>query len=101
MASRLALQLKLEELLGSRNVYYQPPATVKMNYPAIVYSRDIIKSTHANNEVYNTQIAYEIMVIDRDPDSIIIGKVATLPGCKFTRNYTVDNLNHDAFTLYF
>ena len=25
MASRLELQAKLEELLGSKNVYYQPP----------------------------------------------------------------------------
>ena len=38
MANRLDLQALLEDLLGSRNVYYQPPESVKMNYPAIVYA---------------------------------------------------------------
>ena len=31
--SRLALQSLLEELLGSKNVYYQPPENLKMVYP--------------------------------------------------------------------
>ena len=34
MASRLELQSKFEELLGSRNVYYQPPESIKMSYTA-------------------------------------------------------------------
>ena len=38
MGTRLELQNKLEELLGSRHVYFQPPESVKMEYPAIKYS---------------------------------------------------------------
>lgn len=38
MASRLDLQTFLEELLESKNVYFQPPESVKMKYPAIVYA---------------------------------------------------------------
>ena len=40
MGTRLELQSKLEEILGSRQVYYQPPETVKMEYPAIVYRQN-------------------------------------------------------------
>ena len=101
MDSRLLLQSELEAILGSRNVYFQPPSSIKMAYPAIVYSRDKINTKYANDKAYDFKISYEVIVIDRDPDSIIIGEVAKLPFCSFNRNYTIDNLNHDAFTLYF
>ena len=101
MGKQIDLQLKLENLIGSTNVYFQPPETVRMEYPAIVYSRDKINTKYANDKAYDFKISYEVIVIDRDPDSIIIGKVAKLPFCSFNRNYTIDNLNHDAFTLYF
>lgn len=101
MASRLELQQVLETILGSKNVYYQPPSTVKMSYPAIVYSRDNINARFANNKIYTINKTYEIIVIDRNPDSLVVDKVALLPSCKFSRNYTADNLNHDAFTILF
>ena len=44
MKTRLELQNKLEELLGFRHVYYQPPESVKMEYPAIRYSKSMIRS---------------------------------------------------------
>lgn len=101
MGRRLDLQAMLENLLGSRNVYYQPPASVKMNYPAIVYSRKTIDNVHANNTVYAQSTAYELTVIDKNPDSEIVTKVSQLSTCRFDRHYTADNLNHDTFTLYF
>lgn len=101
MGSRLELQTVLEELLGSRNVYYQPPASVLMKYPAIVYSRDDIANTFADNRVYMQAIAYMVTVIDKNPDSEIVTKVSQLPMCSFERHYVSDNLNHDVFTLYF
>ena len=42
MDSRLKLQELLEKLLESKNVYYQPPESKKMEYPAIKYSVDKI-----------------------------------------------------------
>ena len=51
MASRLDLQTFLEELLESKNVYFQPPESVKMNYPAIVYALDDIDNVQADNGV--------------------------------------------------
>lgn len=101
MASRLKLQTELEELLGTKNVYYSPPASLKMQYPAIVYSRSDIDNAHANNSVYKQEYAYEITVIDRNPDSEIAKKVSRLPRCRFNRHYPSDNLNHDVFTIYY
>lgn len=56
MGSRLELQSELEKILGSRNVYFQPPASVKIKYPAIVYSRKSIDNNFANNTVYKQDV---------------------------------------------
>ena len=101
MGSRLELQTLLESVLGSRNVYYQPPASVRMNYPAIVYFRSDIENDFANDSAYIQSLAYEVIVIDEDPDSNIVMRVSQFPMCRYDRHYTSDNLNHDVFTLYF
>lgn len=101
MANRLDLQKVLEELLGSKNVYFQPPESVKMKYPAIVYARKDIENTFADDSVYKQDYAYEIIVIDKDPDSEIPIKVSQLPRCRFDRHYKANNLNHYVLTLYF
>lgn len=101
MASRLELQAKLEELLGSKNVYYQPPESLKMNYPAIVYSKSRIDTRKANNSTYSRNIRYDITVIDKLPDNPVIDKLMELPYCSYDRLYKADNLNHDVLTLYF
>lgn len=101
METRVDLQNALEELLGSRNVYYQPPESLKMNYPAIVYARKTIDNSYANNSVYKQNYAYEITVIDKNPDSEIVNKVSKLPTCRFDRHFKSENLNHDVFTLYY
>ena len=98
---RLELHELLAELLGSRNVYYQPPESVRMKYPAIKYSRDDIQNTFANNNVYMQQYAYEITVIDEDPDSEIVYKISKLPTARFERHYTSDDLNHDIYKIIF
>lgn len=98
---RLMLHEVLCDALGSRNVYFQPPASVKMNYPAIVYGLEDIRNTYANDGVYLSHRSYSVIVIDKDPDSPIVGRVAALPTCRFNRHYEKDNLNHDVFTLFF
>ena len=86
---------------GDRHTYFQPPESLKIKYPGIVYKRKAIDNIHANNGVYAQFPGYEIVVIDEDPDSEIVAKVSKLFGCSFNRHYTKDNLNHDVFTLYY
>lgn len=101
MADRPSLQTLFEELLGSRNVYYDPPESVKMKYDAIRYSRSNIVNTHANNSVYVQNDRYEVVAIYRDPDSDLPRKISRLPTCSHDRHYVADNLHHDVFTLYY
>lgn len=101
MASRLELHEILCEVLGSRNVYYDPPASVQMHYDAIRYSRSKIDNTFANNSVYMQNDSYEVIVIYRDPDSDLPRKISQLPKCRHDRHYVAENLHHDSFTIYY
>lgn len=101
MGQRLELQTLFEELLGSTNVYFQPPPNVQMEYPCIVYKRDRITTRFANNTPYRLTNRYMVTVIDRDPDSTIPDAIAKLPMSIFDRHYVANNLNHNIFNLYF
>ena len=101
MGLRLDLQTLLEDLLSSENVYFQPPANVQMQYPCIVYKRDDISTAFAGNLPYRLTKRYLVTVIDRNPDSVIPDKVASLPMCLFNRSFAKDGLNQDVFILYF
>lgn len=101
MAERLDLQSLLEELLGSRNVYYKPPESIKMQYPAIRYSKKKIESVHANDSKYLMRDCYELIVISRTPDHPVIKKLLELPYCIYDRPYIADNLYHDVLTIYY
>ncbi len=101
MAPRLELQSKLETLLGSRNVYFQPPPGKDMVFPCIVYKRDDIPMEYADNSPYKHMIKYQVTVVDQNPDGEILEKVLELPLCSYDRFYTADQLNHDVFSLFF
>lgn len=85
----------------SCRAYFQPPSSVKMKYPAIVYSLDTIDNRHANDRVYSSTRRYSVTLIDKDPDSDLTGKLAALQMCRFDRHYIQDNLNHDVFEIYY
>lgn len=101
MQRRLELHELLCDTLGSRNVYYQPPPSLEMIYPAFVYELEDIKSTFANDGVYLSKRKYRVTSINEDPDNPMVARLAALPFSSFNRHFESDNLNHDVFTLYF
>lgn len=101
MASRLKLHEELVEVLGSRYVYFQPPESIKMNYPAIVYERYDIPNRSANNDIYLQAVKYKVTVIDTDPDSEIVLHMSKFRTAHFDKHYVIDGLNHDTFTIYY
>jgi hypothetical protein len=101
MAQRLELQSLLLDILGTEHVYFQPPPTIIMEYPCIVYQRDYVQINYADDYPYKHRKRYLITIIDRNPDSDIPDKVAQLQMCVFDRFYTADNLNHDVYKLFF
>lgn len=101
MANRLDLDTVLENILGSENVYFDPPESVKMKYDAIRYARKKIDNAFANNTVYKQDDCYEVIAIYRDPDSELPRRISKMPMCTHDRHYVADNLHHDVFTLYY
>lgn len=101
MAERLELQTLLEGLLGSDHVYFQPPTSIEMQYPCIIYKLDDVDTKYAGNHPYAHTKRYQVTVVDRNPDSELPDKVLGLPLCSFNRFFPADNLNHYVFTLYF
>ena len=101
MDRRLELHELLVGILGSTNVYFQPPPTISMNYPCIVYSKDAVNTNFADNLPYTQKKRWQIKVIDQDPDSSIPDRVGELSMSSFDRHYIADNLNHNIYNLYF
>ncbi len=101
MGTRLELHELLCNKLGSRQVYFQPPESIRMKYPAIVYELNRIDNVHANDTKYLNHRNYTVKYISRDPDNSVIDDILELPYSSFDRRYIVDNLYHDCFTIYF
>lgn len=106
MSRRLELHDIFIDILGTRGqpksrVYFQPPATVKMEYPCIVYKRIRVSPLHADNRLYRHMMGYMVTVIDPNPDSEIPDRILNLPLSRHDRYYTADNLNHDVFNVYY
>lgn len=99
MSDRLGLNEMLCSILGSRNVYYQPPESLKIQYPAIIYSLSEIDNIHADDDVYHQRKFYSITVVDKDPDSPISDKVSKLKTCRFDRTYSANNLHHWVYRI--
>lgn len=100
MANRLDLQDLLENLLGSPNVYFDPPETIKMKYPGIRYKLSECKSLYANDAFYHAQPGYEVILIDKDSDSKYVNKLLLVQYSRFVRYYTANGLHHWVFNLY-
>ena len=101
MHSRLTLHQELVNILGSRYVYFQPPESIKMVYPCIVYERYDIDNTHADNDVYLSPRHYRVTVIDSNPDSDIVTRMSKFKTARFISHRVYDNLNHDTFNIYY
>lgn len=97
---RYALQEKLEEILGTSNVYFQPPSNVKMKYPCIVYQLDHWWTKYATNATYARKKRYQVTWIGSNPDDDTPDKIGLLPMSSFSRFYKADNLNHHVYQVY-
>ena len=102
MASRLQLHEEFCEILGTRNVYFNPPASLMMNYDAIRYAFGDKDITRANNSVYRIVNKYEGVVISTDPECTIPDELLMhFQMCSLGNPYVADNLHHFPFTIYY
>lgn len=102
MNSREKLQAVLEELLGSRNVYFAPPESVKIQYPCFIYNYERPHTQFADNKVYINIPHFNIKYISKNPDSGMTARMLDrFEMCSHDDSYMSDSLNHDIFNLYF
>lgn len=98
--TRIELQEALEDFLGSHNVWYQPPETIKLKYPCIIYEMSRISQVYADNISYLKNKEYSVTIIHRDADSTLPDDILDyFQGISFDRSYRADNLYHEVFTI--
>lgn len=101
MDQRLILQSKLESILGSENVYYQPKSTDRISYPCIVYNLDGTSPIWSNNGIHDVRRYYQVTYMDRRPDSPVVDKLIHFPYSRLNNSMRVEGLYHYIFRIYF
>lgn len=102
MHNRSELHKKLERLMGSSNVYFQPPASVQLSYPCVIYTLGTGDMKRADDSVYMYTYSYEVIFIYKRPNIDIVEQVLkTFSMSSIYRVYVSDNLNHYAFRIYY
>lgn len=100
--SRKELGKKLREILGTDNVYFQPPNNTKINYPCIIYNKERQKISNSDDIHYLAFDKYEVLVIDRNPDSEIVNNIcSSFDYSRVERHFVKDNLNQTTLTIYY
>lgn len=98
--SRLSLQTALEKIVGKDHAYFQPPSKGNISLPCIIYTLADIQTTHADNVIYRTCKAYQLILGDKNPDTTHVATLlSSFNTIKFERFYTADGINHWVFTL--
>ena len=99
---RQKLQKELEELLGSKNVYFQPTISTKLKYPCVIYQQSRPYTYRADNKLYLYTDCYDLTVISKDPLFDLPERILRhFQMCSQDRFFVSDNLNHWALTLYY
>ena len=91
----------VKQRCGSENVYYQPPANLRMKYPCICYELAKIRNRDADGQVYRQTFHYTVTVIDTKPDSEMTAAMSLLSKASHDRNFISDNLYHDVFSVWY
>lgn len=97
---RLKLHELLISILNNNNVYFQPPASIELKYPCIIYKLDGLSDFHANDKRYLISKRYLVTVVDKNPDTKIHEKILELPHTSLNTSFTKDNLNHYICSLH-
>ena len=101
-SKRLLLQDVLTGFLEiGHKAYFQPPESVKMEYPSIVYHLEYMPTVHADDTPYKVNERYLVTYITRDPDDQTPSLMAKEKGFSYDRYYSAENLHHHVFTYTF
>lgn len=96
------LQLHNELLALAPEAYFQPPESVRMEYPCFRYAFSGVDVKHADNIGYMQRDKYHVVYISKSPAMDKVHEILNhFPYCRLDRPYTADNLYHYSFELYY
>ena len=99
---RLLLQSELEALLGTANVYFQPPESLKIKFPCYIYNFERPDTLRADNRIYRIHDRYQLTYITKNPvDPLIDETLLHFTHIALDRHFTKDNLNHYIYSIYY
>lgn len=99
---RLQFDQELRDILGTTNVYFQPPTTLQMKYPCIIYFKTSLPARYANNLVYQYKQGYTVTYVSKDPDDEKPYDILKhFQYAKPDSFYKSENLNHTKLTIFY
>lgn len=102
MRSHYDLQAELSKIENVKQVYWDPPESLKLEYPCIVVSQSNVFKRFANNGRYIRIPGYDVMVIDPDTDSEIYLEVLNrFKYCDEKVPFEADGLSHWPLLIYY
>ena len=113
MSRRNELHEKFEEFLGNKNVYFNPPKSLMLQYPCIVYNRESTMVKYANDDPYLLFQPYSVTLIcksvdegepwytEGSDDALYRRFLKSFRKCSHDRHFVSDGLSHDVFKLWY
>lgn len=89
----------MEECGEEPHLYFQPPESVKLEYPCMIYRLRTMTSRKADDKPYYKTIGFDITYVTRSPNSSVPSRMLSEQYMNFDRYYTSENLHHYAYTI--
>lgn len=100
MNNRFELNDKFELLCD--HVYFQPPETIKLTYPCIVYNLTQGDSKYANDMTYTFRKCYDVTIISKNPDEPLVNILPyKFMMCSMSTQFISEGLHHTVFRIYY
>lgn len=93
----------LARVIGDEDkVHFQPPESVKLTFPCILFKFEGFKEFFANDGRHMLREKYTATHIYREPEADLKEEVlSAFLFASFDRPYIADNLYHDVYTIYY
>lgn len=90
----------LRKILGSNNVYFQPPESKKLEFPCIVYNISSHDVDYADDKIYQLRHKYVVRYVayPKDFDGPMKENLARELNVPIQQIYAQDGLYHCVFT---
>ena len=100
MKTREEVHQILEDILGSKNVYFQEPPNTGMKYPAIVYSFNNFNRLDADDKPYILHGRYQVIHMYKSIRNDLKMKfISEIPYCYFERRMITDGIYNDYYEI--